>query len=407
MPKITLRPRFARRLPDPFANTSHGTERHIFYVRVTDLPVGISLDPSPRVPNTRWDVYKEVQASLLDQDCSPGIFHLKNQGITIVARDVEKIEENEYQIDLDDDDGVIDGAHTYRLIIEAKQSSSIKLPRQQYVKVEIITRAPKEWLAEISGGLNTSIQGQRDSLHSLQQPLEWLKDELRDQKYFKSIAWTETERGQIDIKDLLCILTCFNTSSYPNAGTHHPVVAYENKSIVLSTFEEDFKNSEGRAYKRMQPILKDILSLHDIVQLEFPTFHQQHGSKAPELIETTSKKPFDFPFIQAKSTERLAKGALYPVLAAFRWLIEDDPKADAVRWRGGLEHVLRRWRDLAERFVLLSAQRSHEIGGNADALGRSGSHWSMLHKEVALADLTSSSSTQVRESAKAKLKTDP
>lgn len=188
MPSFALHPRFARRLPDPFSNSTHGTERHIFFVPVKDLPAGISLDPSPRAPNTRWDVYKEVQASLLDQNGTPGTFHLKNRGITILARHVEKIEENEYQIDIDEGQGIMDGAHTYRLIIEAQQDKSIKLPARQFVRVEVITKLPTEWINEVSAALSTSIQGQRESLEHLQDALAWIKDELRDQRYFKAIA---------------------------------------------------------------------------------------------------------------------------------------------------------------------------------------------------------------------------
>jgi hypothetical protein len=401
MPRVTLHPRFARRLPDPFSNSTHGTERHIFFVAVDDLPPGISLNPSPRSPLTRWDVYNEVKASLLNQSGTPGTFHLKNRGITILARNVEKIEDSEYVIDLADGQGIVDGAHTYRLIIEAKQDRSLKLPRQQYVKVEIITQLPQDWVTEVSAGLNTSIQGQRNNLEHLQDALGWIREELSDQRYFKLIAWSEQERGQIDVREILAIMTCFNTASYPNSGSHQPVCAYENRAIVLSSFEEDFKSSGGKAYKRLRPILKDILSLHDIIRLEFPKFHRQQGFQAPELIETSADKPFAFPFLQARANDRLARGALFPALAAFRWLLEDDPAGDAVRWRGGLETALRCWRELAEKFVAQSADRSEEVGRSADAVGKSATHWSMLHKEIALAELTARQPAAARASAPA------
>jgi hypothetical protein len=385
--RITLHPRFARRLPDPFSNSTHGTERHIFFVRVHDLPAGLSLDPSPRALKTRWDIYKEVQASLLDQDCTPGTFHLKNRGITIVARHVEKIDENEYQIELGEGHGVVDGAHTYRLILETRQDPHIELPRQQFVRIEVVTKVPQAWIPEIAGALNTSIQGQRNSLAHLQDALQWMKDELQNEKYCRSIAWSEHERGIHDVRDVLSILTCFNTSLYPNAGTHHPVVAYDNKSVVISTFEEEFRNNGGRAFMRLKPILKDILVLHDTIQLEFPKFCRELGLRAPEIIETSSKRPFEFPFIQTKATERLARGALYPVLAAFRWFVDDDKANAGVSWRGGFDAIVSRWRTAAERLATQSVERVREVGGSADALGRSPSHWSMLHKELAFIEL--------------------
>jgi hypothetical protein len=388
MQRVTLRPRVARRLPDPLSNSAHGTERYVFFVAVEDLPTGISLDPTPRSPLTRWDVYNEVKASLLNQSGTPNTFHLRNRGITILARNVEKVEEYEYLVDFDTGQGIIDGAHTYRLISEVKQDTSLTLPKGQYIKIEVIAKLPKEWVSEVAIGLNTSIQGQRNALDQLQGALSWIKEELSDQRYFKLIAWSEQERGEIDVRDLLAIMTCFNTASYPNTGTHQPVCAYENKGIVLSSFEEDYKQTGGKAYRRMRPILKDILSLHDIIRLEFPKFHRQQGLKAPELVETSSGKPYSFPFLQARGSDRLTRAALFPMLAAFRWLIDDDPAADTVQWRGGLETALRCWRSLAEKFVVQSAERSEEVGRSADALGKSATHWSMLHKEVALAEMT-------------------
>lgn len=89
-----------------------------------------------------------------------------------------------------------------------------------------------------------------------------------------------------------------------------------------------------------------------------------------------------------RSTERLAKGALLPVLAAFRWLVELDPQTGLARWRtGGFNAVLERWRAASERLVALTVDRCREVGDNPDAIGRSASHWGSLHKEVAFLDL--------------------
>lgn len=387
MESIILHPRFARRLPDPFYNSTHGTERHVFFVPVADVPAGISLDPSPHATKTRWDVYRQVQNSLLDKDCTPGTFHLKNRGITIIAREVHKIEEDEYQIYFDRGHGVIDGSHTYRLILEAQQDRQVDLPKQQFVKIEILTKVPNEWVTEVSEGLNTSIQGQADSLEHLGEAVQWIKDELSAEKYFKSIAWTESERGDYDVRDILAMLTCFNTVSYPNSGANHPVVAYDNKGIVLKSFEEDHKKDGGKSYRRLRPLLRDIVALHDTIQLEFPKLHEQAHKQEPALIESATKKPFKFPFLQTHSTERLARGALFPILGAFRWMVEDNPSTGAAQWRGGFEGVVRRWHAAGERLVAQTVEKSAEVHRNTDAIGKSASHWGALHKEIAFLDL--------------------
>ena len=391
MPNITMPVRLARRLPDPLSNSTHGTERHVFFVPASALPTNIPTTPAPRM-GRRWDVYRQVRASLLDQDGTPGTFHLKNRGITIVARGVEKMEEGEYQISLADGQGVIDGAQTYAVVREAIQDRGVVLPAQQFIRVEVITRLPDAWVGEVAGALSASIQSPADSMMLLGDALGWLREELQSRHYYGSIAWNEEEKGDIDVKDILCVLTCFDTSAYANKGASHPVVAYENRSVVLSSFEQDYKSTGGEAYRRLRPIVRDILTLHDVIQSEFPTFYRQAGQTASSLVEVSPQKPFVFPYLGASGPQRLARGPLYSVLAAFRWLVENDDSRDGVAsWRGGFSGVLHRWRELAPKFVQLTVDRLTETGGSADTLGRSASHWGMLHREVALAELTTSS----------------
>ncbi len=387
MASITFRPRFARRLPEPFQNTSHAIERHVFHLWVTDLPSGLALARGMKPPRTRWDVYRDVQASLVDKNCTPGIFHLKSRGITLVAREVRKIDEDDFEVDVLPGQGIVDGGHIYRLIIEAQQNPDVRLPKNQFVKVEILTRVPEEWLGEICAGLNTPIAGYSDSLLPLQDALAWIKDELRGETYFKSIAWSESERGIYDVRDILDLLTCFNTTFYPNAGGTHPVVAYENRSVVIASFEQDYRQSAGAAFKKLRPLLKDILVLHDIVRLEFPKLMERKGPAMPDLVERATKKPHEFPFLNARSTEQLARGALLPVVAAFRWVVEDDPTTGLSRWRGGFASVLERWRTSGDRLVGHTVEKCRELGGGADAIGRSQTHWGGLHKEIAFLDL--------------------
>jgi hypothetical protein len=217
--------------------------------------------------------------------------------------------------------------------------------------------------------------------------VQWIKDDLSSQRYYKSIAWSESERGDCDIREIIALLTCFNTAAYPNAGSNHPVVAYDNKAVVIKTFEEDHRKDGGRAYQRLRPLLKDILTLHDTIQIEFPKLHEQAARQELTLIESATKKPFKFPFLQTHSTERLARGALYPMLAAFRWMVEDDAQDGTARWRGGFDAVLARWRNAGERLVAQTVEKCAETQGSTDAVGKSASHWGALHKEIAFLDL--------------------
>jgi len=391
--KIIFRSRFLRRVRDPFFVTTHAIERHVLFVAVSDLPAGVVLASGHKSPKPRWNVYKDVQASLLDKDCTPGTFHLKNRGITLIAKDVHTIEDDEYEVDFAQGHGLIDGNHTYRMIIEAQQNPNIELPKKQYVKVEILTSVPDEWVDEISSSLNTSIQASSEILPHLQDAIQWIKDELKDQPYYRSISWSENERGVYDVREILSILTCFNTTFYANKGSNHPVAAYDDLSVVLGSFAEEHKTNGGKAYKQLRPVLKDVLTLHDTIQIEFPKFLEQNGGGDSALIERAAKQPHEFSFLQTRSTERLARGALFPILAAFRWMIEDDPVTGQAKWRGGFDNVLERWRGAAERLVTQTVEKSGEVADNPDAIGRSASHWSALHKEVAFVDFMATQNT--------------
>ena len=386
MATINLLPRHIRKVHDPLYSSRLATERHILFVPVEDVPEGISTEPTPRGPGTRWDAYNQVRASLLNEDCTPGTFHLKNQGITIVAEEIRKVDENEYQVEIRQGQGIVDGRQTYQLILEAQRDANVQLPAKQYVKFEIITGLPNEWVDEVARGLNASMQVQVQSLAPLQEALQWLKDELEDQPYFKQISWSETERGLFDVAEILCLLTCFNVDLYPNEGSNHPVVAYENKAVVLKTFEQEHKDNGGRAYKRLRPILKDILMLHDTIRKQFAELARREGHGKSDILEQAKGAPYTFPFTRMVARERTTRGALYPVLGAFRWLVQDDPVSDGVTWNGGFENVLQRWAKLGPRLVAHTVEKREELP-NPDAVGRSKGHWGALHKEIAFADL--------------------
>jgi hypothetical protein len=67
-------------------------------------------------------------------------------------------------------------------------------------------------------------------------------------------------------------------------------------------------------------------------------------------------------------------------------MVEEDPSGD-YRWRGGFDNVLRRWRETAPDLVRKTYERSKELGGNSNAIGKSRTHWDTLHQTVAFRDL--------------------
>ncbi|MEK6303818.1 MAG: AIPR family protein [Acidobacteriota bacterium] len=377
--------RFARRVPDPVFNNQLGMERHFLFVPVSKVPAGLPMDPNARVPNIRRTVYKEVRESLVTDD---GMFHLKHKGITLVAASVQKRPDkahSEYLVTLEDGHGIVDGGHTYELIM--REQTGNELPEEQYVKFEVLTNVEPAMIPDIAGGLNTSVQVQDMSLDNLSGDFDWLKKIIAGEPYAKHIAWRENEQSEFDGRDLVSLLTCFNVERFPNnVSDTQPVMAYEKKSSALKLFEDD-----PESFKRLSPIVKDILLLHDIISAEARMKWNEDGGLFGALaFVEKSKRGFVMFFSGQTVDNRLMSGALYPILAAFRWMVEEDKKSKKFVWRGGFKAVRALWDQSALELLKMTKQASDELGRNPNAIGKSRNHWANLFARVAMRDLITS-----------------
>jgi hypothetical protein len=383
---FTFPTKFVRRVPDPVFHEDYGMERHFMFVPVAAVPAGLPMDPNARVPNIRRSVYKEVRESLQKPD---GQFHLKHKGITLVAQSVEKKTESTYLVHFEKGHGILDGGHTYSLILEEQKAGRLPtddLPhkKEQFVKFEIVTRAPVDWIPDMAGGLNTSVQVQDMSLDNLEGKFDWIKNVIKDQPYASRIAWRENEDKDVDGRDVVSFLTCFNIDEYPNdVSDTQPVIAYEKKAAALRLYED-----KTSSYQKLAPIVKDIFTLHDIIRSEAQRYWNEEGGKFGSLAFVEyRKKEFELPFLAQTTPYQLMNGALYPILAAFRWMVEPDAKTEQFRWRGGFRNVKRLWEDSALELLKMTKQASDELGRNPNAVGKSRNHWANLFARVAMRDL--------------------
>lgn len=384
---------FARRLPDPVFS---GMERHIMYVAARDIPQGLPLDPNARLPNLNRQVYREVKDSLLNRDgTEENTFHLKHKGITLVANSVNKRKfrgRDVYDVEMLEGYGILDGGHSYKLLME----NLTDVPESQFVKFEILTNVNAEWVPELSAGLNTSVQVQPYSIAELEGLFDWIKDELRDKPYFEKIAWKEGDSGDYTVKDLIGIFSLFHIDHYPHTGNvMHPIAGYSKKAAVHDRFREDQK-SGAMTYQKLRPLLHDILVLHDTIRRDGqePYNKQQrglygqlkfveHSDNSKSEDKNKPKKLFDFPFTGKDGEYRLVNGALYPILGAFRWMVEENPTTGEYQWKGGFESVLKIWENSAGDLINLTRQVSDDVGRNPNALGKSQSNWTNLLNTVA------------------------
>lgn len=384
MPNSTavLRAPISRRLPDPVFHRTHGTTRHILYVRAVDVPEGMPLDPNPRGQNTNRRIYRDVRASLLNELGEPNTFHLKHKGITIVADAVKPgATDDEFIVEFGNGHGIVDGGHSYLLI--TNERGDVPIPEDQYVKFEVLTDVPNQWLAEIAGGLNTSVQVQEMSLSALRGEFNWLQDLVKSHPFAASIAWRENEDGDFDARDLVALLYCFNIAEFPNDSDNHPVKAYSNKADVLKHYIGHLEEYQG-----LSSIILDILTLHDTIRRDARELHNAQGGSFGKLsfVEARERGAWSFPFTGETGQYRLTNGALLPMLAAFRWfaVAADD---GIVCWRGGFENVLECWRGAAPELIRATVSAHNELGRNPNALGKSRNHWANLHNIVAKREL--------------------
>src|SRR5713226_2339117 len=97
-------------------------DKYWLTVAAKDFPSGISASANARDPvglNRR--VYKDVRSSLDGVTATPGTFDLMNKGITILAQAVKMVDKDKGLLDLTIDDekgGIVDGAHTAKIIEE-------------------------------------------------------------------------------------------------------------------------------------------------------------------------------------------------------------------------------------------------------------------------------------------------
>jgi hypothetical protein len=190
---------------------------------------------------------------------------------------------------------------------------------------------------------------------------------------------------------LISILELFNVFDFPNDAAKHPISAYEKWSIPLKKFADDYEENSNKIkhskYYRLRPLLHDALTLYDHIRHEFRDIHNQMGGRAGRMNiveEAGGKRMLDFPFAQLPPSKyRLTKGACYPMLAAFRNMVDVDASGSAT-WRGGFRSVLRLWREAGTELVAETANATEDIGRTPDHLGKNRKHWDNLHMKLQL-----------------------
>lgn len=372
---------YARRMPDP---VFEGAQRYFLMMPVEAIAEGLPKDPNPRDQRIDRGIYKQVKESLLNDDGSlPNAFHLKNKGITLFASRVAHVEDDTYDVVFEEGDGTLDGGHTYEIINAARERIEDAIDAgadmRQHVLVQVYAGYPRTLVPELAGGLNTAVQVQEMSLAELRRDFDWIKEAIDDERMLSYIAFRENQRAPYDARDVIMALDVFNIGEWPNDGEEYPVRAFQSKAKVLDAY---LKAPES--YRRLAPIVRDILVLYETIAKEARHLHNGAGGKGGKLafVETKTRGKFYFPFLDATDNARLTRGALLPMLGAFRWMVDEDDDGDFV-WRTSFDDVLALWERVGAELMKATQATSEDLSRQPNLIGKSRNHWATLHSTVA------------------------
>lgn len=378
-----------RTLEDP---QSKGHKTMYAYVRIADLPLDLPLEVNPRNQNTHSRVAREIASGLLDET---DVFHVLNRGMTITVLSAKYNNASE-KLSLEfagNYYGVLDGGHTFSVIKEQVEKHKDTPENERpdffnaYVKLEIIEGVRSSLLVDLARARNTSAQVKDESLANLSGSFDWLKDILAKTNFGNKVAYKENEDDithPIDIREIIGLLTLFHPSFQETENP--PVIGYSSKGRCLELLRE-----EPKGYEMLRPIIPDILELYDYVQKNFPPMYESIGgfsaldedkrkTASVKFAKVTEVKKIEngFPLEYLGDTAyyRIPSGWTYPIVAAHRALVSYKSVA---KFKVDPKKFFDKY---GKKMVGLTLEASRSLGRNANAVGKSKSHWIQLHEKA-------------------------
>lgn len=391
-----------KKFENPY-NSKENPAKYQFFVNAMDVPkeLDLWLDVNPREQKLNTDVSRDIRNSLLSEDKT---FHLLNRGILISAEEITyNNKTNKVELVLSDNQnhGIIDGGHTFKIIILEQDKETIK--SEKYVSLEVITQVSHiEALAEAR---NTSVAVDDKSIEELKGSFDCIKEIIQDQKictdkYYDRIAfkqneyWGDREKTNvIDVREIIAIMNMFNPYLYKPNKVPHPIQSYTGKEVSLKKFlklaPEGSKNKDGdvdyrnKVVKNMAMIIPDIFLLWDIIEKEIPQvskdLNRKYGSKKYSNYHNDKVKKVSL-FSNENLDYTVPKGIMYPCLGAFRALIKQNGRTGQCSWALNPFEV---WEEKKESIVSTILDNSKPIAGDSpDQIGKSSLIWDSLYNGI-------------------------
>ncbi len=365
-----------RKHPDPQSPTR---TRYTATANVKDLPANLPMEANPRSQNLDSKVAKKIRKGL-HGDPVPNAFHLLNRGMLISANEARfNNDTSELVLSMTDSQrhGVVDGGHTYKIVLEERDS----LTDAQFVQLEVMTGIEEDF-DDIAGARNTSMQVKDKSLAELSGNLVVIKEIVAGLPFEHDIAYRENDDKEIDVLEVIAILSMFNVDLN---GENSPIYAYNSRQKALQTYLQNIES-----FRKLKPVAERIFALHDEIKKTMPELYQGGRFGAlkeigyadgaakyelrflPKVAGDFEKVPYDVP-----------AGFVYPILGSLRYLIEDDGDArePAYKWRTNAKKFYAE--KVGKELIAKTFQASKDSGRNATAVGKKPAHWQGLYDYVA------------------------
>ena len=390
----------ARKIADPFIK---GVYSYFFLVdtrNIPDLPTEANARPSDAAKKRR--VYRSVRNAALDgaldldEGVTPGLFGYKHLGINVIAEAVEEVDNRTALLSFKAGQGVMNGGHGLAILRELQEDPGISEMPPNFIKVSVVVGLGQAVVPEVAGANNTSVQVRAQSLLELKKAFEPLKAALKGTRMATTVQWREGDEGSDKVEDLVASMTCFRSDTYPVGDRRRtPHNAYAYKAGLIADFAKDLTG-----YHALAPRLPEILAFQDYIRTSPKKVYNEAGGRFGSLkfvdsIYTDSKgekrkkplSPFQMPFTGDKVEHRLNIAAVYPILAAFRMLIErkSTGKTDAFKWIIPFEEVKALWNEIAVEVIETTKDACQQANYNLNALGKSRPHWDNVQRIVQLA----------------------
>lgn len=392
MAKFELKAKEFRKMSDPVYEQS-GRTKYVCYIQANTIPFEFKdwLATNPREQKMTTNVAKEIKKSLND---NPN-FHELNRGILLSVDSVRFDNKDDIvTIVMNDPEkhGNVDGGHTLSAVLEAKTENSLR--DNVYVFFEIFTGIDSP--VELAAARNTSVQVDLKSIEELKRSFDVIRTEFENLDFGHRIAYKMNEhhgdediKNILDVREIIAILLMFSQQVYPyrtvtgSLSETQPIQCYSGKEASLKKFlymdKHDPKGKREEMIKDMSPIIKDIFDLWDVIERSFPGMAtkagKRYGSRKYSKYNEGKIVGTAF-FSEAEVQHVVPKGLMYPLVGAFRALVNVDSTTGEYSWA---KDPMKTWETMAVKLVTIILDESAE---NPDALAKNSNLWSNLFKEI-------------------------